>query len=321
MSKTPRYLYKGDLLKPLKAFCCVAATGNMSRAAEELFLSQPSVSLQVRALEEKLDVVLFERHGPRIRLTPEGQTLYELAKPLVEGLSALPDTFRAALGRLETGSINIASGESTILFILPRLVAAFRQSYPGIHVHLHNVIGKDGLTMIRHEEVDFAVGSMLEVPSDIRYEPIQDYQPKLITALDHPLAKRKRISLQDLSPYGLILPPKRLSTWRIVDLTFQKHDIPYHVALEVGGWEVIKRYVTLNMGISIVTDICLSGDEPLFVHDMSEYFPSRSYGLVMKRGRFFTPQARRFIELTRKIGFSAAEPALQSSSQPPSTAA
>ncbi len=320
MAKTARYFYKGELLKPLRAFCCAARTGSMSRAAEELFLSQPSVSLQIRALEKRLDTVLFERHGPRIRLTPEGRTLNELARPLVDGITALPDTFASALGRVESGAIDIAAGESTILYILPHLVSRFRDRHPGIHVHLHNVTGKDGLSLIRNEEVDLAVGSMIDVPPDIRYEPIRTFKPMLITALDHPLAKRKRIGLKDLSPYGLILPPKRLTTWRIVDLTFQKHDVPYTVALEVGGWEVIKRYVALNLGISIVTDICLTGDEPLEVRDMSRYFPARSYGLVMKRRRFYTPQARRFIDLVRQTGFEPEESPepLQSEAQAPS---
>lgn len=288
----------------------------MSRAAEELFLSQPSVSLQIRALEERMGATLFERHGPKIRLTPEGTTLYGLARPLVDGIGSLGESFQAAMGRLETGTIDIASGESTILYVLPHLVSAYQEQHPGIHVQLHNVTGKDGLSMIRSEEVDFAVGSMLDVPPDIRYEPVAEYQPKLITPMDHPLARKKNLRLADLSPYGLILPPKRLSTWRMVDLSFQQHEVPYHVALEVGGWEVIKRYVELGMGISIVTEVCLRGDENLFVADMSRYFRSRSYGLVMKRGRFFTPQARRFIELVRQSGFA---PSLHSDDPPPSS--
>lgn len=300
MDRPPDYFNRANLLKPLRSFCCAAKTGSMSRAAEELYLSQPSVSLQIRSLEETMGAVLFERRGPQIRLTAEGELLFELARPLVDSLDALPDTFQARLGKLESGEVNIAAGESTILYILPELVARYREQYPGIHVHLHNVTGKDGLSMIRSEEVDFAVGSMIDIPPDIRYEPIYSFKPMLITAPDHPLAGKKSIRLKDLSPYGLILPPKRLTTWRVVDFTFQRFDVPYQVTLEVGGWEVIKRYVARGMGISIVTSICLTGDDPLFVCDMSDYFPRRSYGLVFKKGRFFTPQAQRFIDRVRE---------------------
>ena len=76
--------YKQNRLKQLRAFCHAARTGSVSAAAEKIFLSQPTVSLQIQALERELDTVLFERRGPKIRLTPEGELLYELAQPLVE---------------------------------------------------------------------------------------------------------------------------------------------------------------------------------------------------------------------------------------------
>jgi DNA-binding transcriptional LysR family regulator len=69
------------------------------------------------------------------------------------------------------------------------------------------------------------------------------------------------------------------------------------VVLEAGGWEVIKKFVQLGLGVSIVTSICLSGEEPLAVIPLGEYFPTRSYGVVMRKGKFLSPQARSFIEL------------------------
>ncbi len=80
---------------------------------------------------------------------------------------------------------------------------------------------------------------------------------------------------------------------------FQRHRIPYTVALEVGGWEVIKQYVAMGMGISIVTALCLNdGDrERLAIRPMARYFPKRSYGVTVRRGKVLSPQARAFIEL------------------------
>jgi DNA-binding transcriptional LysR family regulator len=123
----------------------------------------------------------------------------------------------------------------------------------------------------------------------------------LIMAKDHPLAKKDNIKLADLSPYGLILPPKRLSTWRLVDLVFQKNRVPYTVALEVGGWEVIKQYVAMGLGISIVTGICLNAQdqERLVARNMKEYFPSRSYGVVMRKGKLLSSAAQAFAELVK----------------------
>jgi len=273
----------------------------MTDAAEQLYLSQPAISLQVRALERELDTVLFERHGPRINMTREGQELYEMARPLVEGLETLNARFnRQMMGDLDSGEVIIAAGESTIIYLLPRLVKQFRDRYPNIHVQLRNVTGRDGLAMVRDDEVDFAVGSMLDIPSDISYQPVYSFEPALIMPIGHDLADRKRVRIEDIAPYGLILPPRRLTTWRMVDRVFQQHQVPFNVTLEVGGWEVIKRYVELDFGVSIVTGICLRDDDKLVAKNMSAYFPKRSYGTVMRRGKFLSPQARAFLEVTEE---------------------
>ncbi len=292
-----RFYYRGDRLKQLRAFCYTARAKSMSRAAEQMFLSQPSVSLLIKALERALNVTLFERHGPRIHLTADGKALLEIASPLVEGLDMLPEAFGECRNNALTGELHIAAGESTILYILPKIMKRFTSAYPDIRVKLHNVTGRDGLTLLRANEVDFAVGSMLDVLDDIQYYPIFTYDPILITPKDHPLAKKSDVTLEDISPYGLILPPRNLTTWQIVDLVFQQHNVDYTVTLEAGGWEVIKKYVELGLGISIVTGICLTGTEKLSRIPLSQYFPKRTYGLVLRRGKFLSPAAKRFIDI------------------------
>jgi DNA-binding transcriptional LysR family regulator len=285
----------------LRAFYQVVRCGSISKAAEKLFLSQPSVSLQIQALERELAVTLFERRGPHLKLTPEGDVLYHLTEPLVEGIDKLQENFSAQFGKLESGELNIGAGESTILYILPEPVRRFVETYPQVQLKMHNVTGRDGLKMLRADEIDFAVGSMLDVPEDIEYTPIVTFDPKLITPHDHPLARQaaagQEVTLEDVSRFGLILPPSHLSTWRIVKYVFQQHNLTFTVTLEAGGWEVIKKYVELGMGISIVTDICLNGAEKLVCIPLTRYFPQRGYGLVLRKGRFLSPQARRFIEI------------------------
>jgi DNA-binding transcriptional LysR family regulator len=295
--KTSENTCNPNRLRQLRAFCLAAQSGSISRAAERMCLSQPSVSLLIKALEEKLGSRLFERRGPRIRLTEEGEVLLETALPVVESMDQIPDRFAARLGAVRSGALDIAAGESTILYLLPDYVKRYTDLYPQVKLRLHNVTGRDGLKMLRNGEVDFAVGSMFEMPDDITYVPIFTYDPMLITAPDHPLAGQHRVTLDDISPYGLILPPRHLSTWRIVDLVFRQHGLDYQVVLEAGGWEVIKKFVALGLGVSIVTSICLTGDEPLATLTLKDYFPQRSYGAVMHKGRQFSSRARSFLEI------------------------
>jgi len=301
-----RFYYKGSRLKQLRAFCTIAKLGTLTRAAEALFLSQPSISLQLRALEDELGAILIERRRRRVALTREGQALYELALPLVEGLDSLDARFRTLRDGFAGGELHIAAGTSTIQYLLPPFVAAFRERFPGVTLQLHNVTGKDGLALLRSDQVDFAIGSMLDVPNDLRYEPVQSYDPMLITPPDHALAQLREVRLEDLSSYGLILPPQRLTTYRLVDLIFQQRKVPFHVAIEVGGWEVIKHYVALGLGISIVTGICIGDDDRarLAVRNMSAYFPQRSYGVVVRKGKYLSAEARAFVDLVRPGLFS-----------------
>jgi DNA-binding transcriptional LysR family regulator len=292
--------YKQNRLQQLRGFCYADQSLSVSKAAERLFLSQPSVSLQIQALERELKTTLFERRGPKISLTPDGKTLYELAASLVDEIDNLDDLFSARRGGIETGRLDIAAGESTTLYLLPRFVKEFSEAYPGIELKLHNVTGRDGLAMVRADEVDFAVGSMLEMRDDIEYQPMFTYDPVLIVDPAHPLAKRKRVSLKDVAPYPLILPPSHLTTWRVVDYAFGQHNLTYKVKMEAGGWEVIKKYVMLGMGISIVTSICLTGEEKLVALPLSRYFPKRTYGLVIRKGKFLSPAAQRFVDLIRQ---------------------
>ncbi len=303
---THRFYYKGSRLKQLRAFCHAARLGSVSRAAEALFLSQPSISLQLAALEQELGTPLLERRRRRVAPTVQGQVLYELARPLIEGFEGIDEAFRARTGQLGPPVLDIACGNATIQYLLPAMVAAFRARHPEIHLNLNNVTGIDGLALLRSDEVDFAVGSMLDVPNDLAYEPLHHFDQWLITPPDHPLMQKGEVSLEDLSPYGLILPPKRLTTYRLVDLVFQKRNVPYHVALEVGGWEIIKQYVAMGLGISIVTGICLGEADRarLGARNLRQYFPQRSYGVVVRKGRHLRSEARAFIDLIRPGLFS-----------------
>jgi DNA-binding transcriptional LysR family regulator len=296
-----RFYYKGNRLKQLRAFCHAVKFGSVARTAEALFLSAPSVSLQLSALEKELGARLLERTRPRLALTAEGQTLYDLARPLVEGIETLEQQFNAQRQGLDHGAVNIAAGASTIQYLMPPLVREFRERYPDVHLQLSNVTGKDGLALLRSDQVDVAFGSMLDVPHDISYEPVHWFDPMLIMPLDHPLAAKQDIALEDLSPFGLILPPQRLTTYRLVDLVFQQRRVAYRVDIEVGGWEVIKQYVAMGLGISIVTGICLTEDDKarLAVRNMRRYFPQRSYGVVVRKGKYLSQHARAFVDLIK----------------------
>lgn len=292
--------YKNNRLQQLRGFIHAARTKSISRAAEKLSLSQPSVSLQIKALEQELGTELFHRRGPRISLTHDGQRLLELARPLVEAIDGLEESFSSLRESADRGTVNIAAGGSTIQYLLPPSVEKYTREHPQVDVRLHNVTGKAGLELLREGEVDFAIGPMLDTPPDITFHPLVTYEPMLITRHDHPLAEKKQPTLKDIAKYPLILPPKNLSTHRFVESVFAEHELDHDVKLEVGGYDVIKRYVELGLGISIVMSHCLTGADHLHAAPLRRYFPPRTYGVVLRKEKVLSPAAARFVETLRE---------------------
>jgi DNA-binding transcriptional LysR family regulator len=296
--------YKQNRLQQLRGFCYAARSRSISKAAQKMGLSQPSVSLQIKALERDLGAQLFTRRGPRIELTHDGQRLMELARPLVDAIDGLDETFAALRDSAERGTVNVAAGGSTIQYLLPPFVAKFTLDYPQVDVRLHNVTGKAGLALLREGDVDFAVGPMFETPADIQFHPLVTYEPMLITRPDHPLAGQSRVTLKDIAKYPLILPPKNQSTYRVVEMVFAQHSLEYDVKLEVGGYDVIKKYVELGLGISIVMSHCLTGADHLHSVPLGRWFPKRTYGVVLRKGAALSPAAERFVEMIRREDMS-----------------
>lgn len=304
------YRYKQNRFQQLRGFCYAASVGSISKAAKRMGLSQPAVSQQIQSLEREMAVRLFVRGGARIRLTQEGELLFEMALPLIEQLEKLDDQFHLRRTQTEEGHIDVAAGGSTILYVLPKYVETFRKAHPKIEVRLHNVTGIEGLAQLRSGQVELAVGPLLSIPDDIEFHPIIAYEPVVITCLGHPLASVKPLTMAELSRHPLILPPRNLSTWSIVDSAFKQQGLSYRVAMEVGGWEMIKKYVELGLGISIISSIGITGKEKLEIIPASEFFPKRTYGVVLLKGREISAQAKLFLNVLLNTGEAPLAPAV-----------
>jgi DNA-binding transcriptional LysR family regulator len=291
--------YARNRFKQLHAFCQTVRSGTVSAAAERMYLSQPSVSLLIKALEQGLGTPLFVRRGSRLQLTAEGRILHELAEPLIRDLDTLADVFVERCKNIASGKLDIAASESTILYVLPSVIKGYAERFPRIRFKLHTVTGIEGLALLRKREVDVVVGALTEVPADVEYSALLEYQPVLIVPRGHPLGDRPAPSLADVSAYPLILPPRHLVTWRSVEESFRELALGYSVAVEASSWEVIKQYVEAGLGISIVASICLQGNENLTVRALGHEFPKQRYGVALLKNRKPSPATQKFIALLR----------------------
>ena len=293
----PNPFYKGDRLKQLRAFCHAARLGSISRAAERVMSSQPAVSLQVRTLEEELGVMLFERHGPRIALTPVGDNLYKLAMPLVEGMDRLPDTFAERYRGIVEDAFTIGAGQTSASYLLPDYLKRFRDRHPGIRLNVKIGTGEERLGWLRTYEVDIILAAMDVAPPDVDFQRVFVSRPMLITPEDHPLAGRESVDIDEIAGYPMVGHAPGTCVQRLADPIMRLRGVAPNVAVEVDGWGAIKRYVESGLGIAFVPEVCLTGDDRVWRIPIGELAPRRRYGAMTRRDGLMSLAASRFLRI------------------------
>ncbi len=295
--------YKHNRLQQLRGFCHVARTGSISKAAKAMGLSQPSVSLQIKALEEDLGVELLERRDQRMSLTEHGQLLLKLALPHVEPLDRLRDTFFAAVKRQKPEFLTIGANQPTLMYLLPRLVKHYCDFQSDIKVKLKYAETPDIYEMLRREEIDFMIGtSPKNTPGDLCYIPIYEFETNLIMPKDHPLVGKKNVSLEEITSYPLILPTCERHTVVGIDVVISRYGAKSGVRVELEDWELVRHYVEEGLGLSIISAAGWNDEPKLHTISLKRYFPNVTYGLTMLEGKPIPQHVTDFIETMREVG-------------------
>jgi DNA-binding transcriptional LysR family regulator len=239
-------------LHQLRTFESVARNRSFTRAAAELSLTQPAVSVQVRALEDSLGTELFERLGRDIGLTQAGSFLLDYARRILtlleEARSAIDD-----LQGLRRGRVSVATVSTPGAYVLPPLLVAFRDRYPGIRVTLEVTNRAVVRRRLLDHEADLVI--MGRPPDDVAHmaRPFLDNDLVVVAAPDHPLAAKRRIPLAVLAQEPLVVREPGSGTRNAVEEHFQKRGIPHKVGLEVGDNSGVKEAVAEGLGISVIS--------------------------------------------------------------------
>ena len=288
---------KHDRLRQLRAFCHAARLRSISQAAEQLGVSQPAVSRQVRTLEEELSVILFNRRGPKIALTETGRRLLELAAPFVESMDRLPDTFSEMFRGVASSDLEIAAGQTTARFLLPPHLVRFHERYPETRVNLRIGSGRQRMSWLRSYEVDIAFVALDTPPPGVNAVTLSVSKSVLITPEDHPLAGQRQFNLHDATRFPAVAHSTGHYVRHIGEQYLRQHGLAPNVVVEVDGWATIKRYVEAGLGISIVPEVCLEERDRVWRVPFSRIAPPRPYALVTRRDDLLSLAARRLVEV------------------------
>lgn len=238
-------------LRQLQVFSSVARHLNHSRAAEELYLSQPAVSMQIKQLEQNVGMPLFEQVGKQLHLTEAGREMLHYSLSITSQINEMGEVFNAMKG-LEHGHLNI-SVVSTANYFMPQLLAKFIQAHPKIQVSL-SVANRDAVIKQLTENVaDLAIMGQPPDGTEMRAEAFLKNPLVVIAAPSHPLAAEKNIQPWQLANEVFLLREQGSGTRGVVERFFTSHQLalPRHMAMDTN--EAIKQSVQAGMGIGIIS--------------------------------------------------------------------
>jgi DNA-binding transcriptional LysR family regulator len=286
----------------LISFARVAEMKSISRAAEKLFVTQPAVSRQIKALEEELGVRLFDRLGKKVHLTRAGEALYERALKILRSVEEAKAAVKGLSGEC-SGDLVIGTSDHISLHRLPDVLKSYISAYPKVELKLRCHRSETILEMVSKNLVDLGVVTLPKVTGNLVSKVIWKDPMSLVFPKSHPLALLESIRLGDIAKYGLILPEPGTTTRKTIDDAFSKKKVVPDVGMEVAYIETIKGLVKVGLGISILPDKAVEKEVKgglLLKAAIQDANVTRNLGVVYLRDKYFSRPAAEFLRFLEK---------------------
>ncbi len=238
-------------LRQLEIFVVAGRHLSFARAAEELHLTPPAVSMQLKQLEDNVGLPLFERRGRVMALTPAGELLLHHALRVLGEIKDAEGSLQGLLGA-ETGRITVGM-VSTAKYFMPRLLAGFARTHPGVDVQF--VVGNREMLLqkLQDNEVDLGVTGRLPVEIDAQAEPIATHPYVVIAPPDHRLRKVRGIELAQLRDDTFLLREEGSGSRRVAEEMFERRKFTPTRTMSMGSNETIKQAAMAGLGISLLS--------------------------------------------------------------------
>ena len=243
-------------------FCAVAEQLSFRKAAEELYLTQPAVSLQIKALEEDLGVQLFDRTGAHITLTAAGKILLDCSEH-VNALLAQAEHDIAALSGEHAGQLALGASTTIAQYVLPRLLGEFRREHPRVHPTLVSGNTEHIVEAVETQRIELG---FIEGPArsrEVKTEPFLEDELVLIASTAHEWAERSSVSPAEIASIPLLMRERGSGTRHVIEMALERLGVKrrsLQVVMELDSTEAIKSAVEAGLGIGFVSRWAIAKD-------------------------------------------------------------
>jgi len=288
-------------LRQLEVFEAIARLGSFTRAAEELHLTQPTVSMQIKKLTDAVGLPLFEQVGKKVYLTTAGRALQSFSHEIFDHFNRfeilLADLKGLKQGKLRLGVITTAK------YFIPRLLGAFCRQYPGIDVSMKVSNRERILERLNNNEDDLYILGQLPEEIDVIAEPFLANPLIVLAPADHPLAHMKNISLKRLAEEPFLLREPGSGTRKATEQLFARHKLKMKVRMELGSNEAIKQAVVGGLGVSVLSGHTLTLDglaDQLAVLDVEGFPIEHHWCVAYPKGKQLSVVANTFLDYLKQ---------------------
>jgi len=296
-------------LNQLWIFNHVAKYKSFTLAGKALYLTQPSISTQVKLLEKSYKIKLFERFGKRIELTNAGEILFSYTERIFNLLKEV-DGIIEDIKEMKSGNLKISTSLTLATYYLPDLLKVFRLKYP--HIEIQMTVGNTREVMedILTFKSDLGFIGNLQYHEKLTVTPLWEEELVIIVHPSHEFAKRKKIDLSKLNGQPFILREPGSGTREVVEQEFKKQQVAIRIAMELGNNEVIKRAVEAGLGISIIPMKAVKREVEaglLKVIRLPKGKILRKFYIIYHKDKYITHIIQTFLKMALKFSYNSAK--------------
>ncbi len=289
-------------LNQLRAFYFAAQCGSITLASEQLFTTQPAVSMQIKGLETQYGVQLFVRSKKKLQLTEAGKRLHEVAIRIFALVNDAEQVLVQAR-ELDAGSLKVGSTKTLVRYVLARHISRFQKSFPRIQIQIHEGSSEEIVKSVVEQQNDLAIVGRISYDEKLEVIPLIQDELVLLVAPGHRLCKKKEVSLHDLNGENLILRERGSGTRRLIEKVLRNTDIISTAYVESDNVDFIKELVAMGNGVTLLARMGVDRDVSrgaLKIVPLREGTFVLGIDIVINKERPLSNAAKAFLDVLRQ---------------------